>query len=122
MVMCDPAGRRISLGVKAAGALAAAELGDKAAKAAAGGGAFDLLIQDIAYARSARFDAPNAMLRFTEPVAADGPLLRDLMSAGDLVLSNSPLKLEFSLSGARNAICAALSACRIKHPICLAAD
>lgn len=119
-VKCSPENRMISLGVAATGPLAAAELGDKAAKAAKGGGAYDLLIRDTAYARKAVFVSKGAELVFTDPVAPDGKLLEELMSADQLVISNNPLRLTFPLSGSREVICEALNACGITQSGCQA--
>lgn len=117
-LLCNPANRHIALSVKADGALAAAELSDRAAKAAAGGGAYDLLIKDTAYARSAAFNPQNGTLLFTDPVGKNGRLLEDIMSAEQLVILNSPLKLSFPLHGSRDVICEALSQCRIEQSGC----
>ena len=117
-VMCNPDSRTIGLGVLASGPLAAAELGDRAAKAAEGGGAYDLLIGGTAYPLSASYDPQNGMLRFADPVSKDGQLLEDLMSASEVIVSNSPLKLGFPLKGSREVICEALAACKIEQNGC----
>ncbi|PLX42886.1 MAG: hypothetical protein C0605_04695 [Hyphomicrobiales bacterium] len=117
---CEPASRRISLAVKADHPLAAAELGDRVAKAAAGGGAYDLLINTTAYPRTARFDPAGAVLLFNEPVGKDGQLLEDLMSEKELVISNRPLRLSFPLAGSREVICASLTKCGIVQSGCVA--